>query len=910
MSSADYQPPEPVTRAEHFMAAAIEYIRTHSGTVTHTVSYYNYDGTELLYSETVNDGDDAAGYDGETPTKAETAQYTYSFVGWSETAESSTADSGVLENITADKSVYAAFEPVEKTFTVTFYSGESVMYTAHNVAYNGTAVYGGTTPTKEDTEQYTYSFAGWNADSSASAADADALKNVTANRSVYAIFSQTAREYTVSFYNGENLIGTDTVSYGGTASYTGATPTKESTQQYSYNFIGWNTDSSASAADGNALVNVTANRTVYAIFEQVARGYTVYFYNGETLLETVTGVPSGGTATYAGETPAKQGYIFTGWSPSNTNITVDTSCYAQFEEDEMYESITDTWPQIIANIGNGTYSTKYQVGDTKKIDLGTEGEIIMRVVGIDADDLADNSGKAPMTWISKQLLKTSHRMNPSYSSGTEGTGSLGGWEKTEMRSYLKETVKPLIPETVRNAIKPVKKYTRIYNVSGSYVSNVLTTEDVWIPSYQEVFGNYSAESSGVYYSTAFPDSASRIKSKVGSSAAWWWLRSASNGSSFDGVYTDGSYNYGSAYNTGGVALGFCLGAPVPTYTVRFYDGDTLLQTVENVPEGGTATFTGTEPTKENYKFTGWLPLPTNITADTACYAQFEPLIDGLITDDWATISSRSAAGTAANYYSVGDCKAVDVKGTMGTLALDTTLYVYILGFDHNVSNGESRGITFGGFKTDVKGTDVALCDSNYGSNSTDGSKWLNMSHWGNYNYGGWKGSDMRYDILGSTNVQPSGYGSAPTTSKVGYDATSTCATTPVANTLMSCLPSDLRSVMKPMTKYTDNKGNSSNVEANVTTSIDYLPLLSEYEVQGTRSYANQYEQNKQSQYTYYSDGNSKVKYNHSATSNSVEWWVRSPYYTSRYNFCFVYTDGGARTSIANYSRGVAPAFLI
>lgn len=481
LSHKDYQPPRPITREELFMSEVIEYIRTHGGTVTHTVSYYNYDGTELLYSETVNDGDDAAGYEGETPTKAETAQYIYNFVGWSETAESSTADIGVLENITADKSVYAAFEPVEKTFTVTFYNGTSVVYTALNVAYNSTAVYGG------------------------------------------------------------------------------ATPTKESTQQYSYNFIGWNTDSSASTADADALKNVTANRTVYAIFEQVVRGYTVYFYNGDTLLQTVENVPEGGTATYTGATPtsSQAGYIFDGWNPSNTNITADTSCYAQFKEDEMYESITDTWSQIIANIGNGTYSTRYQVGDTKKIDLDTEGEIIMQIVALDTDLLADNSGKAPMTWISKQLLKTSHRMNPSYSSGTEGTGSLGGWEKTEMRTWLKETIKPIIPETVRNAIKPVKKYTRIYNDSGSSVSNVLTTDDVWIPSHQEVLGNYRAESKGVYYSIAFPDNISRIKSRIGSSAAWWWFRTATLPHCFACVNTDGSYSADSSSNVGGVALGFC-----------------------------------------------------------------------------------------------------------------------------------------------------------------------------------------------------------------------------------------------------------------------------------------------------------------------------------------------------------------
>jgi len=61
----------------------------------------------------------------------------------------------------------------------------------------------------------------------------------------------------------------------------------------------------------------------------------------------------------------------------------------------------------------------------------------------------------------------------------------------------------------------------------------------------------------------------------------------------------------------------------PVYTVYFYNGDTLLQTVTDVPTGGTATYTGDEPTDANgNSFSGWMPLPTNITADTSCYAQF------------------------------------------------------------------------------------------------------------------------------------------------------------------------------------------------------------------------------------------------------------------------------------------------
>ena len=127
---------------------------------------------------------------------------------------------------------------------------------------------------------------------------------------------------------------------------------------------------------------------------------------------------------------------------------------------------------------------------------------------------------------------------------------------------------------------------------------------------------------------------------------------------------------------------------------------------------------------------------------------------------------------------------------------------------------------------------------------------------------------------------------------------------------MAALPADLRAVMQPMTKYTDNKGNSSNVAANVTKTIDYLPLLSEFEIFGARSYANQYEKDYQAQYAYYSAGNSKVKYRHSSTGSTAHWWERSPYYSNGSNFCSVYTGGGANFNSSDLSYGLAPAFKI
>ena len=306
--------------------------------------------------------------------------------------------------------------------------------------------------------------------------------------------------------------------------------------------------------------------------------------------------------------------------------------------------------------------------------------------------------------------------------------------------------------------------------------------------------------------------------------------------------------------------------------------------------------------------------PANKTV--AVTAQFMPTKKALNDQTWAEIRQVSDAGKGSEYWNVGDRKAVLVKGTVGTLAVNQTLYVYILGFNHN-SAKEGNGIQFGTFKSALSGgTDVCLIDSYYNQyQSYNGTKYFQMNHWGsssnyNTNYGGWKACDMRYDILGSTNKAPSGYGAQKTTSVVGYDAPTNTATSPVANTLMAALPADLRAVMKPITKYTDAVGNSSNVAANVKTSVDYLPLLAEFEIFGTRSYANQYEQNSQVQYDYYKAGNSRVKYRHSSTGSTAIWWERSPNYSTSYTFCIVYANGTAGNNLASFSGGLAPAFMV
>ena len=332
-------------------------------------------------------------------------------------------------------------------------------------------------------------------------------------------------------------------------------------------------------------------------------------------------------------------------------------------------------------------------------------------------------------------------------------------------------------------------------------------------------------------------------------------------------------------------------------TISVVSNNTGIATVSR--SGNTVTVNNVNQTTGNTTITVSCTAGTNYTAPSSQSVTVEAkFVSSVLNEnDWSVIKSVADASQGANYWAVGDRKAVTVNGTVGTQAINGTYYVYILGFDHN-SSREGTGITFGTFKTALSGgTDICLIDSYYNSYSTNGTKYFNMNHSSNTNSGGWMGCDLRYDVLGSTNTN-------------NGNATATTATSPVSGTLMAALPSDLRAVMKPMTIYTDNTGGGSNTASYVTASVDYLPLLAEFEIFGTRSYANSAEQNYQQQYAYYSAGNSKVKYRHSATGSTAWWWERSPYYYGSYSFCAVSTNGVANIDSAWISYGVAPAFRV
>lgn len=277
---------------------------------------------------------------------------------------------------------------------------------------------------------------------------------------------------------------------------------------------------------------------------------------------------------------------------------------------------------------------------------------------------------------------------------------------------------------------------------------------------------------------------------------------------------------------------------------------------------------------------------TNHTAPANKTCSVEVTLPTKVLNDnsWATIREVSSAGLGANYWAVGDVKEIKINGKVGnTTFSNLAVNAFILGFNHNSAKEGANKIHFQIGK--IGSTAVGLCDSQY-NNTTSSSGYFNWNT-SNTNSGGWNACYKRKTLYGNDGTP----------------------TSPVANSLMAALPSELLAVMQPVTKYTDNTGNSSNTSGAVTATTDYLFDLSEFEVFGSRTYANQYEQNSQAQYDYYKAGNSRVAYNHTAVTTAVWWGLRSPHYNSTNGFVVVWTGGNyTGNTTATNSGGLRPGF--
>lgn len=244
---------------------------------------------------------------------------------------------------------------------------------------------------------------------------------------------------------------------------------------------------------------------------------------------------------------------------------------------------------------------------------------------------------------------------------------------------------------------------------------------------------------------------------------------------------------------------------------------------------------------------------------------------------WEEISAVSQSGDAANLFSVGDTKSIVLNGTVGeTTFSNVKIDAYILGINHNAEVEGNNRIHFCIGKVDNK--TVGLVDSQLNQSSMTSSGYFSMSYGSsNTNSDGWKGCYMRNSVM---------------------------------QWIKNALPTDLQNVLKTVTKYTDNIGGGSNSASSVTATTETICLEAEFEVQGVRKYANIYEQNKQKQYDYYKNGNSKTRYKYNNANDTVYWWNRSPHFDDIASFCGVGDDGWESFAHSRDCYAVAPCFYV
>lgn len=222
-------------------------------------------------------------------------------------------------------------------------------------------------------------------------------------------------------------------------------------------------------------------------------------------------------------------------------------------DSEELNILSDSWNDIIAASNDGTYKEKYKIGDKKLLDLGDEGTITMVLTAIDMDELADGSGKAPMTWISEDLINTERRMD---SEDNEESS----WENSELRKWLYDDIFPLLPKVLQSNIKEVSKAS--YAPVNDDFEVITTADTIWIPSVGEInTDDWRKETDVKYiYNNVYPDTPSKSKKHLNGEKSLWWLRTAAYRGGYLWVDDRGISvsDYFNAAEQAGIVICFCL----------------------------------------------------------------------------------------------------------------------------------------------------------------------------------------------------------------------------------------------------------------------------------------------------------------------------------------------------------------
>lgn len=269
-----------------------------------------------------------------TPTKTD-----YIFVGWY-TENSETPYDFNLE-VREDLHLIAKFIPKEKPkYTVTFYTHDGIQYGGTQLVEEGSSAITPGSPSR-----YGYKFRGWT----------ENYSSVTKDLKIYPIYE--INEYNVEFICGDDVIETQTVKYGGSATK----PTAEVPEIEGYEFIGWD----------RQLGNVTDDTEIHAVYR--VKTFAVMFYDENNKKIGSTQYVEYGKSALAPKLDTKVGYTFNGWSDGKVisldaykNITKEVTFVAEYSPItytvKFYHGI-ELKKEVTVNHGNYAPLYTYTNGD-------------------------------------------------------------------------------------------------------------------------------------------------------------------------------------------------------------------------------------------------------------------------------------------------------------------------------------------------------------------------------------------------------------------------------------------------------------------------------------------------------------------------------------------------------------------
>ena len=210
------------------------------------------------------------------------------------------------------------------------------------------------------------------------------------------------------------------------------------------------------------------------------------------------------------------------------------------------------WSAIIAACQTRSVPDTWTVGSQKSMTIGGRSYLV-DIIGLNHDDYADGSGKAPLTLQLHDCYITSSQMSYSEYNRDSWSGSL-------IRSYFcPRVILANMPADVQAGIKNVNKLTS----AGDRSSTIVTTSDkLFLLAEIEVFASidHSFAGEGSRYEYYTNGGKSSLK-KNNAEDNRWWLRSPVSWNQYNYcvVYTvDGISYYSGPQATIGVCPAFCF----------------------------------------------------------------------------------------------------------------------------------------------------------------------------------------------------------------------------------------------------------------------------------------------------------------------------------------------------------------